>query len=351
MPNEHLIFTEHLSGSFPAWGTPDKAIPVASVTLAGSRALDIHDDTGATTRSRAYKSQGAVNASGTITMRAYPRYLLPFLFRSFLTDVDVNAAGAGYDNDLLPNDLVDVQLPWFSFQKYYSSTVAENVRGAVIQKLTLACAGGEVMNVTADFVAADIAKAGGTWSDGSASAAVVGSIPYPSPMPTPLRFHEGSIKIGGSASKSGNKLSSSGSAVGTIETFQLEITINTEGRFAVRDGAPTIAYTRHGARDIVFTGDIDWANLSMSYYDDMLAAAETVVRLEFVSDAAYGGSDKYELILTMPRMVWPDGGAPTPQLDGVQMPKKQSLTLNQMQDITTTDTDFGVSFQTLDDLT
>lgn len=357
MPNEHLIFVPHLSGSYPAFTQPTvgnggKAIPVTSVTLGGSRALDIHEDTGSTKRTRAYKSQGAVNASGTITMQGYPRYLIPFVFRSFLTDVAVNAAGIGYDNDLLPNDSVDVQLPWFSFQKYYSSTVAENIRGAVIQKITLSCAGGEVLKTSLDFIAADVTEAGQNWSDGlTASPGVVSSIPYPDPMPTPLRFHEGNIEFGGSASIAGKKLSANGSSIGTIESFTLSITLNTEGRFAVRDGDPTIAYTRQGQRAILFEGGIDWANLSMTYYRDMLAANETVVRLEFVSDAVYGGSDNYELFITLPRMVWPPGGAPTPPLDGTIMPKKQSLRLMNMEDITTTNTDIGASIQTLDNLT
>lgn len=356
MANEHLIVLPHFSGTYPAFTQPStgnggKAIPITSVTIAGSRALDIHDDTGGTKRSRAYKSQGAMNVSGTITMRGYPLHLIPWVFRSFLTDVDVNAAGTGYDNDLLPNDSVDVQLPWFSMQKYYSSTVAENIKGAVVQKISLSCSGGEVLNTTIDFIAADISKAGGTWSDGSASPGVVAALPYPSPMPVPLRFHEGAVKLGGTASKSTNKLSSTGTAICTIESFTLDITLNTEGRFAICDGAPTIAYTRHGQRDITLQAEIDWADLSMTYYDAMLAATETVARLDFISDVAYGGSDNYELFITLPRMVWQENGAPTPQLDGVIMSKMQSLNLVAMEDITTTNTDIGVSIQTLDDLT
>lgn len=350
--NEHLIFAINTSGTYPAWTTPDKAIPVNSCTFAGARALMRHEDTGATIRSRRYTSQGAVNAAGSVAMKGYPVYLLPWVFRSFLTDAAQAAAGTGWDNDLLPNDGTDVQLPWFSFQKRYTASIAENVKGAVLQKLTLACRGGEELQVTMDFIAEDIAKAGGTWSDGTSSPAVIASVPYPSTMPVPLRFHEGAIIRGGTVSKSTKKLSvASGTTVATIETFNLEIALNTEGRFAIRDGAPTIAYTRHGERAITFTAEVDWADYATTYLDAMRAATETAIRLEFTSDDEFDTGENYELFITMPRMVYPEDGGPFPQLDGTLMPKKQAIKLVSLQsNDDTVDVDIGVSIQTSDDL-
>lgn len=348
--NEHLLFAINTTGTYPAWTTPDKAIPVMSCSFAGARALDRHEDTGSTIRSRRYKSQNAMNVKGSIAMKGYPVYLIPWLFRSFLTSAAQVAAGTGWDNDLLPNDANDVQLPWFSFQKRYTASVAENIRGAVVQKVALSCKGGEQLMASMDFIAADIGRAGQTWSDGTACPAVVTPVPYPATMPVPLRFHEGSIIVGGTPSLATNKMSvAGGTTVATIETFNLEMALNVEGRFAVRDGAPTIAYTRHGERLITFTGDIDWATYGTTYYDAMLAATETCLRLEFSSDSEFDTGQNYELFITLPRMVYPEDGGTFPQLDGTLMPKKQSLKLISMEHTTLT-SDIGVSIQTSDDL-
>lgn len=356
MPNEHLAYGIHTSGTFPAYTNPSStnAIPIESFNIDGVRTLAIPEDTGATIRSRAYKHQGAVNASGSLTMKAYPTGLLPLLFRSFLVDVDANLDGAAYDNDLLPDDAGSIttpQNPWFSFVQYYGATTGQAIRGAVLSKITLSCTGGEALMIAADFVAADTGASGGTWSDGT-SIASLPTIVYPATVPPPLRFHEGGIYLGGSMTQSGNKLSTNGSAVLLIDTFSLEITLNTEGRFPIRDGAPTIGYTRHGIRDIVFTGDWDWADYSETNYNSMRAASETPLQLRFISDPDMPTiSEKYELFVNMPRMIWPEDGALFPPVDGVVMPKKQSVRLVAMEDITTTNTDIGVSIQTEANLT
>lgn len=356
MPNEHLAYGIHTAGSFPAFTNPTStnAIPVESFNINGVRKHEIPEDTGSTIRSRAYKHQGAVNASGSLTMKAYPTGLVPLLFRSFLTDVDANLDGAAYDNDMLPDDpgsITNPQNPWFSFVQYYGATVGQSIRGAVLSKITLSCTGGEALMIAADFVAADTGKSSGTWSDGT-SIASLPTIAYPATVPPPLRFHEGGIYEGGSMSLSTNKMTTTGSAIGLIDTFSLEITLNLEGRFPIRDGAPTIGYTRHGIRDIVFTGDWDWADYDDTQYDAMRAASETPLQLRFISDANMPTiAVNYELIISLPRMIWPEDGALFPPVDGVVMPKKQSVRLVAMQDITTTQYDIGVSIQTEANLT
>jgi hypothetical protein len=351
--NEHFIFHPHKAGAgtYPEWTTPDVATPVMSCAIQGTRQLLRHDDTGATMRSRKYKSQGAVKASGAIRLKGYPVGLLPWLFRLFLSDAAVAAAGAtGYDNDLLPDDTL-VQLGWLSIQKWYSSAVAENVRGAAPGRIRLSCKGGEELQVDADFTAADTSKGGGTWSGGAAAPDTLGAIPYPAAMPVPLRFHEGAIILGGTPEKVGKKLSvSAGTTVATIDTFELEIALNAEGVYAIRDGAPTIAYTRHGAREITWRGDIDFATPLVTYYDYMRAATEMSVRLDFVSDDEYESGHNYELHITLPRMVWPEDGAPLPAIDGSLAPKKQAIRLVSMMSAVV-DTDLGVSIKTTDDLT
>ncbi len=355
--NEHLAFNFHSSGTYPAFTNPTgvNATPVESFNIDGVRNLEIPADTGATIRSRAYQHQGAVTANGSLTMRAYPTGLIPWLFRSFLTDVDANLDGTAYDNDMLPDDPAAVttpQLPWFSFVQYYAATIGQAVRGAVPTKITLSCTGGEALMVAVDFIAADTGRSGGTWSGGAAIASLP-TISYPATLPPPLRFHEGNIYLGGAITLSGNKLTTSQStAEGTIDTFTIEITLNVEGRFPIRDGDPTIGYTRHGIRDIVFTGDYDWADYSATNYNNIRSATETALQLRFISDADMPTiARKYELFLNFPRMVWPQDGGLLPSVSGEIMPRKQSIRLVAMQDIATTLYDVGVSIQTEADLT
>jgi hypothetical protein len=118
----------------------------------------------------------------------------------------------------------------------------------------------------------------------------------------------------------------------------------------IRDGAPTIAYTRHGAREITWRGDIDFATPVVTYYDYMRAATEMSVRLDFVSDDEYESGHNYELHITLPRMVWPEDGAHLPAIDGSLTPKKQAIRLVSMMH-TSVNTDLGVSIKTTDDLT
>lgn len=356
--NEHITYNLHTSGSYPAFTNPTgvNAVPVTSFNIDGVRAANVPEDTGATIRSRAYKHQGAVNASGSLTMLAYPTSLLPLLFRSFLTDIDANLDGAAYDNDMLPDDpdsITTPQLPWFSFVQYYAGVTGKAIRGAVMTKLTLACTGGEALTVAVDWIAADTGKSGGTWADNVTSIPSLPTVSYPATLPAPLRFHEGSIHIGGTISKTGNKLTSTNAPVAVIDTFTLEITLNVEGRFPIQDGMPTIGYTRHGIRDIQFSGDYDWADYTTTNYDNIRSAAETGLQLRFISDDDIPtvAGKKYEVILTFPRMVWPADGGLLPPVSGVVMPRKQSIRLFTMQDITTTQYDIGVSVQTEDDLT
>jgi len=347
--SEHLTFAINTSGSYPAWSTPNKSIPVTSASFAAARALNRFEDTGSTIRSRRYKSQGAVNnASGSISFRGYPVYLLSWMFRAFLLDAAQSAAGTGWKNDLLPDDTVQ-QLPWFSFQQRYAASVGQNARGAVLNQMTLSCAGGEELNVQSDFVVADVALAGGDWSDGSNSPSLV-SAAYPATLPPPLRFHEGQIIFGGSVSKSTNALSlTGGTTIATFQSIQLQIANNAEGRYTVRDGAPTISRTRHGIRDITLSGDVDWSDFTTSHYDAMQAATETAVQLKFISDGTFSSGQNYQLIITLPRMVWTQDGAPLPDMDGSKAAKTQSLSLVAMEDETLA-TDIGVTFRTTDDL-
>lgn len=354
MASDHISFILNgLSGTYPAWANPDKSQPVNTASFTASRVLNRYEDTGAVNRSRRYASQGGVtNGTGSINMKGYPRGLFPYLFRSFLTNMSQAASGTGYNNYMQPNDGTDVQLPWFSFQTKRGSTIGENIRGAVLNTLTLSCAGGEDLMVQAGFLVNDVTRVGQPWSEGGSNSASLQSLAYPSPLPPPLRFHEAALTRGGTASDGGGQRLdyAGGTTIAKMENINIAFTLNTENRYAIRDGAPTAAYTRHGERTIEITGEIDWADYGTTYYDAMRAATETTLEVDFTSDGTYSSGQSYKLRLVFPRVIYPEDGGVFPQVDGSHMPKKIPIKLLAMMDETLL-TDVAVQFKTLDDLT
>lgn len=356
---EHLSYKLSTSGSYPVWETPDASMPVTSANFTGTRTLNIFPDTGATRRTRSYFSPGAVAGSGSVSFRAYPTGLLPWLLRSIFTDASSTAAGAGWRNELLPDDTL-VQLPWFSFQiqRVFGATVTENAKGCVVNSLTLSSAPGEEVNVSAEFTVEDTARTGGTWSDGTTSAPSAVTLAYPTNpdtgiIPAPLRFHEGTIRYNPTHTLAGKRLNVSGGTVlGTVESFNLAINLNTVGHYAIRQGAPTIAYTRQGERSIELTADIDWAAADTTYYEAMKAPGKIGMSITFASDETYSSGEVYELRINMPGMIQPEDSAPFPDIDGSLESKMLATRWIAMEEtVSGTLQDIGVTMKTTDDLT
>ena len=349
---EHLNWGYRETGAYGDWQNPVDSIPVTSADLNATRTYNRFEDTGSIGKSRRYASPLGVDGSGNISMRAYPIGLFPWLFRSVLMNSTAEVNGIGWDNHMLPadNDLSKIQPGWFSIQKAYSpGQRTEFVRGVALSSLTLSATGGEEANVSADVIVQDTGHGSTGWSDG-ASTPSSQSVSYPAPLPDPLRFDEGRIFLGGTPTLSGNNeilLSGSEETI-TFESFSLTMNFNAEGRFAIRNGPPTFAYTRNGEREIEFTGDIDWSNYPQTYYTRMKAATRAAIQLNFTGNE-YGGGINYRLKLNLPYAVYQEDSANYPTLDGSHTPKLQTVNLVAMEH-PTIQTDIGVSFRTLENM-
>ena len=357
MPNEHFIISPAAtSGTYDAWTTPTIAVPVRSATFRGSRDVIQHDDTGSFTRAMRHISLGAVNSTGnSLSSYLFPTGLMPWLFRSFLTNAAQVPAGSGYVNHLLPQPST-VQPPWFSFQQVWNFVRGQNVRGAVLESLAIGLNGGEHGTMDANFTIADAAAAGGTWSDGSASGAMLDSSTVQSAYNTaaaalvPFRFHEAAIITGANIANSSGELTvSGGTTVATLNSVQLDFQLNAEGLHYLRQGAPTIARTYHNARTINITGSVDWTDGASTYYDAMRAGTTTSLVIDLVHDLEFSAGQNWRLRMTFPRVVHPTQGADFPVVDGSRSNKRQALTWTTLDDLTL-GVDLGVSIWTDIDL-
>src|SRR5688572_27870618 len=151
MGSEHFMWAEE-----PSWGTwtaPNKAIPVRT---AGINPETTFMETGVTGggRGRRPGAVGEIAVNGPMETILYPKDL-GFLIKTIFGTRAKVAAGTGWLNKLLPDD--DVANESVSIQKRYSDTLAESIKGAKINTLTVAARSREYVTAAFEFAAKDAA--------------------------------------------------------------------------------------------------------------------------------------------------------------------------------------------------
>ncbi|KAB2862267.1 MAG: hypothetical protein F9K46_07285, partial [Anaerolineae bacterium] len=220
--NEHLIVApESVFGTFV---TPTRAYPVLKANHTVGREY-IDKRYTASGRALNNRYQGKKAPSGSIEMDLWPDYMGRFL-RAAGFDVTTTTPGgattARQHAFLLGTTM---QLPSLSAQIKRSAAIATNLRGLVIDKITIKAVAGEVVSFMLDFLAKDEAPAGGTWeADGSASEAVIASPTYIGATLVPYRFFNAALVIGGTPSILSNVYSIAGGTTLALAE-SLEITL------------------------------------------------------------------------------------------------------------------------------
>jgi len=169
MANEHLMYAEEAT-----WGTyvpPTVAIPVTAASLAPAQPQMNNDDTGGG-RARRPGGLGEKTVAGPITTKLYGLGV-PALVASMYGARDVDADGTGFKNKLLPDD--DVPFESFSFQKRFTDTLAESIRGAKLNGYTVGARSKEFATLETRWVAKDAAISGGQWADAEPAVAITSS--------------------------------------------------------------------------------------------------------------------------------------------------------------------------------
>lgn len=306
---DHLMFAEE--GAWGQWTTPTSAMPVRSANLQGQQPLMNTEETGGG-RGMLPGAIGEVGAGGPIACNLHP-ILLPVLIRSAFGSRTTAGAGTGYRNALLPDD--EVAFESFSFQQRYKTNLALNIKGAKMSSMTIAAATRQFAQFTSEWVAKDIALAGGTWSDDTASAAVVDPPPYLAAMPAPFKFYEGVMRLGGTVSNVGNELVVAGGvAMNDFDNIEVAFTFNQSAdAYGVNLGDRTVQSIDEGAREIAVRFAPNFAVASSAYWAAWKAGEPAVVELYFAGVEYDGvGNKNYEMKITLPYVQY--SAAPLPEV-------------------------------------
>jgi hypothetical protein len=340
--SEHFLFGEEVS--FGTWLAPDKALPVRSVSLTGAQPLMVPDETGGG-RGQRPGSPGEIGASGNIVTTLHPT-VLPFLLRSvFATRASV-AAGTGFRNKMLIDD--DIAFDTFSIQKRYKLTLAESLRGAKISGFTIGARTKEFATCTIDMVAKDSTISGGTWSDAVAAPAVVDPVPYESTYVEAFKFYQGVMRLGGTvALTTGELVVSGGTARVDFDNIEIAANFNVgTDAYGVNLGDRTVQTLDEGRREITVKFDPNFDTTTNEFYNAWKNGARAVVEL-FFQGPIYAGTDRYEMKITLPWVVYSNGA--NPELNNAYGLKRHTVEGMAFVD-PTTDVDIGLVVQSPEDL-
>lgn len=306
MANEAFMWAKE--PSFGTWTTPTKAAPVRTVNLTGNQPLMIPEETGIG-RNDLPGSPGEISVGpGDITGNLRPSGLIELLASMFQTRVAA-AAGTGFRNKLLIND--DVDTPTYSFQKKYRSNFAESIRGAKITGFTISARAREFAQITLNFVAKDSTVNGGTWSDGAAGPAVIGTVPYAAVIPESFKFYQAVMRLGGTVSlTAGELVVAGGTARNDLDNIELTGALNVgTDAYGINLGDRTLQSLDEGRREINVRFDPNFALSDTSFYNAWKSGARAVLELYF-EGPIYAGTDRYQLKFTLPWVVYGEGGNP-----------------------------------------
>lgn len=324
--NEHVIVgPETVFGTFV---TPTRAFPVLKANHTIGREYIDKRYTGSS-RTLHNRYQGKKAPSGSIEMDLWPDYMGRFL-RAAGFDVTTTTPGGATtarQHALLLG--TTMQLPSLSAQIKRSATIATNLRGMVIDKLTLKAVAGEVVSCMMDFLAKDEAPAGGVWdADGSGSTAVIGTPTYIGATLVPFRFFNAALVLGGTPSLTSNVYAIAGGTTITLaESLEISIENNLDApHFLTADPTPGVIV----GQDFNVTAklDIDVSTLATTFYDYVRAGSNVALQLT-LTGAEIEAGHPYALVLTLPNLIFDE--ADYPDVSGEQSRRVQSISATAVQ--------------------
>lgn len=341
-PSHFIVSPETAWGT---WVTPAQAILVDNFSYAVKRNRNRRHTSGST---RAPVAAWLMDkeVTGSVELPAWSEMLGLFFKAAQLTNVtstqpDSGGAPTAYDHAFLPDDAdAAVVTDALSIQAQWSSSIGVNILGAAIDKLTLSCAVGEPVTLSADFMALDEALAGGTWESGDASPALVATPTYFSRAIKPLIFTGAALVMGGTPSldpTSKQYSISGGTEVAKLRS--LEWTLENGLDAGVFLGDPTPGLIAPGERAVSFSFERDQAVIDSDFYAEYRAGTQTALQLTFLGDVI-GGAVRRGLVITMPLVDF--DGADWPEIGGDKGRKARSISGVAVDD-PTTGYDLGVT--------
>lgn len=320
MTVQHVVYS--VESSFGQWVTPATWLHVDSSSLKAARE-NLELRTSGYGRDSYMFVQGAKPVAGSIALPFWYTRLCP-IWRTALQDwASTSVAGAVYDNAFLFDDTVANKS--ISFQQQWGGSTATNILSAVMKAFKITAAAKAQVQLGWDFEAKDESLVGGTWDyDGSAAPSLVASPSYPSPL-RPLVFYDCTVKLGGTASLVGHKITVAGGTatklLGTVDVG-VDLGLSTDD-YALAAPDPTRQELMPGNRAISCTLDVLWGSRDLTYYNAMRAGTPIMLELNAVGPVI-SGIYKSEMHLCLPSLTI-DGGQ-LPDITGDETPKRQAVT-------------------------
>ena len=200
-----------------------------------------------------------------------------------------------------------------SFEGQHTGSVANFMRGCVINSLEISADGQTPVNCSFDALGVDFVRASGTWSDAASAPSVTASPTYFANSIAPLMAWKTTVKIGGTVAVNGTTGYldvTSGTANTSFKSFTLSMNNNLEHIKTFNNQVnPTTIHT--AARDITLDLELDWETISNTFFDAWLANTTQVVEI-IVTGAQIESGQNYTLKIVLPAAkvesaLYPDG--------------------------------------------
>lgn len=203
-----------------------------------------------------------------------------------------------------------------SFQAQYNASNAINMKGGVITAATITVTNKGTIDFAGDLLGEDMALAGGNWTDGTSSPAVIGSVSYFGGAINPFTAFDVSVSIGGTPTLNDttNVISVSGGTPNvTLEALELSIENNGSVQHLLNQRRnPGSVWL--GSRRTSLTMDVDWSTPDMTFYNYLESGTTFPVVITVTAAAnSIETSFAHQLQIVMPRCAVNMGNPPAVQ--------------------------------------
>lgn len=310
---QHVLYSRE--SAFGTWVTPAKLVPSEAWGIRSAREQLKFRDTGGF-QGVFQAVPGAKAVSGPWRFKWRPINTLAALGAWFRTNASTLVDTGVYDHGLLINN--EAALLGLSMQAHHASTLALNGLSCVPTKLTFSFASKQPAIITADMLAKDEVRSGGTWDyDGVTAAPAIVAVATSSYDPKrPLMFYDAALVLGGTPTLNGTTKLWSVAAGTTYSKFHMvEIAFDfgmDADAFALAND-PTIAEIWPGERSVAVKLESSWTDLSTTFYDAFRAGTEMALQIK-LAGPTISGAYKYEGEITIPNLhfdpdnIFPDIG-------------------------------------------
>jgi len=316
MPNpEHVLFSKETS--WGTWVAPAKAIPLNAFKYQVGRARIEGRHTGAS-RGLYGRWPGAKEVAGSVESPFWSELIGLFFVAAGMTPTVSTPGGAttAKAHSFLPAD--SAALVGLSAQAQYSGSVAVNLLGLVIDKLTVSCKAGELVTLAADFKAKDEAPVGGTWDyDGTTpSPAIIANPTYFARTIPPFTFLAASLTTGGTVTLDPTtKIYTVATPVARTRLDNLEISLENALDLPIGLGAPTPQAAAAADRTVSVKFDVDLSTVSADFYTEYRAGTQVALQVTLLGPIIET-TVRRQAVITLPLVDF--GAADWPDMTGTK---------------------------------